>query len=224
MRVEPMPIVARKGLMVVLSSPSGAGKSTLSRRLIAEDPAFQLSVSATTRPPREGEVDGRDYFFVGHPRFDAMVEAGEMLEHATVFGNRYGTPRAPVEAATDAGRDVLFDVDWQGAQQLRGSALSNALVTVFILPPSIAELERRLKTRAQDSEEVIRGRMRRARDEISHWAEYDYVLINDDLEACFSQVGTIIAAERQRFPRQPRLQTHVERLNREFEHLRGQGD
>ncbi|MEM6679144.1 MAG: guanylate kinase [Pseudomonadota bacterium] len=215
--------MVRKGLMVVLSSPSGAGKSTLSRRLLTSDPAFMLSVSATTRPPRDGEVEGKDYFFVDHQRFDAMVDGEEMLEHATVFENRYGTPRGPVEEAIDAGRDVLFDVDWQGAQQLGQSALNTALVTIFILPPSIEELERRLRGRALDSDEVINRRMAKARDEISHWAEYDYVLINDDLDVCFSQIGTIIASERQRRPRQPALARHVQGLNAEFEDRRKPG-
>ncbi|MEM9781490.1 MAG: guanylate kinase [Pseudomonadota bacterium] len=214
--VEPMPVTTRNGLMIVLSSPSGAGKSTLSRRLLATDSAFELSVSATTRPPREGEVNGKHYFFVNDTRFEEMVAEGAMLEHATVHDNRYGTPRKPVEMALDGGRDVLFDVDWQGAQQLHGSPLRGALVTIFILPPSIAELERRLRTRAQDSDEVIRRRMAKARDEISHWAEYQYVLINDDLDRCFSQIETIIAAERQRFPRQPHVQSHVAGLNAEF--------
>ncbi|MGF1551007.1 MAG: guanylate kinase [Paracoccaceae bacterium] len=218
--MAPMPAQTRKGLMIVLSSPSGAGKSTLTRRLIATDEAFTLSISATTRPPREGEVEGRDYFFVDHAGFERMIADDALLEHAEVFSNRYGTPKAPVSAALDAGRDVLFDVDWQGAQQLRTSALAASLVTIFVLPPSIAELERRLRARAQDSEAVIRGRMAKARDEISHWAEYDYVLVNDDLDACFAQVAGIIAAERLRFPRQPHLQGHVDRLNREFERAR----
>ncbi|MEM6490230.1 MAG: guanylate kinase [Pseudomonadota bacterium] len=217
MLMEPMPSAVRTGLMVVLSSPSGAGKSTLSRRLLASDGAFELSVSATTRPPREGEVDGRDYFFVDHAAFETLVARQGMLEHATVFENRYGSPREPVEKALLAGRDVLFDVDWQGAQQLRQSPLAAALVTIFILPPSIAELERRLRTRAQDSDAVIARRMAKARDEISHWAEYDYVLINDDLDRCYAQIRTVIDAERQRFPRQRHLQGHVDRLNAEFE-------
>ncbi|MEM6971976.1 MAG: guanylate kinase [Pseudomonadota bacterium] len=217
MTKELMPATTRKGLMVVLSSPSGAGKSTLSRRLLESDGAFELSVSATTRPPRDGEVDGKHYFFVDDAAFQRMVEDEDMLEHATVFDNRYGTPRAPVEKAIEAGRDVLFDVDWQGAQQLRSSPLHNSLVTIFILPPSIAALEARLRSRAQDSDAVIKRRMDKARDEISHWAEYQYVLINDDLDACFSQIETIIDAERQRFPRQLKLQSLVARLNAEFE-------
>jgi guanylate kinase len=220
MLMAPMADRVRKGLMIVLSSPSGAGKSTLTRRLLASDAAFTLSISATTRPPRDGEVEGRDYYFVDRPRFDRMIEEDALLEHAEVFGNRYGTPEAPVAEALGQGRDVLFDVDWQGAQQLRASTLRTSLVTIFILPPSIAELERRLRARAQDDEATIERRMAKARDEISHWAEYDYVLVNDDLDACFVQVATVIAAERLRFPRQPGLGTHVERLNREFDAAR----
>lgn len=215
------PQTTREGLMFVLSSPSGAGKSTLTRRLLEADPDFMLSVSATTRPARDGEVHGKHYLFVSSAEFDGIVAENGMLEHATVFGNRYGTPREPVETAIRAGRDVLFDVDWQGSQQLKASALRHALVTVFILPPSIAELERRLRARNQDSDAVIRGRMAKARAEISHWAEYDYVLINDDLDICYSQVETIIAAERQRFPRQPAIRGHVDALNREFEGIFG---
>ncbi|MEM6944937.1 MAG: guanylate kinase [Pseudomonadota bacterium] len=214
--MSPMPVTMRKGLMVVLSSPSGAGKSTIARRLLAEEAGFTLSVSATTRAPRPGDVDGKDYFFVDHEEFKRLVSTDALLEHAEVFGNCYGTPRQPVEEALAAGRDVLFDVDWKGSQQLGQSDLNAALVTIFLLPPSIAELERRLHSRAQDSEEVIRGRMAKSLDEISHWAEYQYVLINDDLEFCYSQVRTIINAERQRRERQPALQHHVATLNSEF--------
>src|SRR3954454_21194549 len=163
----------RRGLMFVLSSPSGAGKTTLSRLLIDRMPGLKMSVSATTRPMRPGEVDGRDYHFIDKARFDEMSKRNELLESATVFDNRYGTPRAPVEAALSAGQDVLFDIDWQGTQQLREKARDD-LVSVFILPPSVPELERRLKTRAQDTDDVIRARMAKAGDEISHWAEYDY--------------------------------------------------
>ena len=215
------PYSERRGLLFVLSSPSGAGKTTLARMLLAEDPDFTLSVSVTTRPPRPVEVDGHDYFFVSDQRFDEMVAEGELLEHATVFGHRYGTPRAPVEAAIESGRDVLFDVDWQGAQQLRNSDLGGQVVTVFILPPSMGALEQRLRQRAQDSEAVISGRMARARDEVSHWAEYDYVLINDMLADCYSRIGTIVAAERLRRDRQKWIAPHVERLNREFEEREG---
>ncbi|SET04394.1 guanylate kinase [Oceanicella actignis] len=207
----------RRGLLFILSSPSGAGKSTLSRRLLASDDAFVFSVSATTRAPRPGEVNGRDYHFLSREEFLRMVEAGQMLEHAEVFGNLYGTPRAPVEAALEAGRDVLFDVDWQGGQQLRNSPLKDAVVSVFILPPSIAELERRLRARGQDSPEVIAGRMAKARDEISHWAEYDYVLVNDDLDRCEAEIRAILAAERLRRERRPGLVGFVQALNREFE-------
>jgi guanylate kinase len=207
----------RRGILFVLSSPSGAGKTTLSRKLMTEDAGFILSVSATTRSPRPGEIDGRDYIFVSQQRFDDLVTNREMLEHAHVFGHSYGTPRAAVETAVRGGRDVLFDVDWQGAQQLRNSDLGALVVTVFILPPSIAALEQRLRTRAQDSDSVIAGRMAKARDEISHWAEYDYVLVNDNLDLCYSRIGTIVAAERQRRDRQKWLQPHVDALNAEFE-------
>ncbi len=207
----------RRGILFVLSSPSGAGKTTLSRRLLADDPQFRLSISATTRPPRPKEVEGRDYFFVSDERFSEMVANRELLEHAHVFGHRYGTPRSPVEQAIRGAHDVLFDVDWQGAQQLRQSDLGSLVVTVFLLPPSLTALEERLRARAQDSDAVIEGRMARAQDEISHWAEYDYVLINDDLADCYSRIGTIVAAERLRRDRQKWLQPHVDTLYREFE-------
>jgi guanylate kinase len=192
----------RRGLMFVLSSPSGAGKTTLSRRLLAEDSGITLSVSATTRPPRNGEIDGVDYFFVAPDRFAEMVNGDELLEWATVFGNRYGTPRAPVETALHAGRDVLFDIDWQGTQQLQQTDAASDLVRVFILPPDLAELERRLTGRATDPADVIAGRMARARDEISHWGEYDYILINDDAEVCLGEIRSILHAERLRRKRQ----------------------
>jgi len=196
--------MTRRGLLFVLSSPSGAGKSTLSRMLLAADKDITLSVSATTRPPRPGEVEGKDYHFVTVARYEEMVTAGDFLEYATVFGNRYGTPRAPVEAAMLAGRDVLFDIDWQGAQQLHQAA-ERDVVRVFILPPSIDELEHRLRARGTDDESVIEARMERARAEISHWDNYDYVLVNDDVEACFVQVQTILAAERLKRARQTGL-------------------
>jgi guanylate kinase len=192
----------RRGLMFVLSSPSGAGKTTLSRRLLAEDRSITLSVSATTRPPRKGEIDGVDYYFVTPERFAEMVNGDELLEWATVFGNRYGTPRAPVETALHAGRDVLFDIDWQGTQQLQQTDAASDLVRVFILPPDLAELERRLTGRATDPADVIAGRMARARDEISHWGEYDYILINDDAEVCLGEIRAILHAERLRRKRQ----------------------
>ncbi|MBY8975620.1 guanylate kinase [Rhodobacteraceae bacterium NNCM2] len=207
----------RRGIMFILSSPSGAGKSTITRRLLEKDPAFTLSVSATTRPKREGEVEGVHYYFVDKKEFSRMVEAGEMLEHATVFGNSYGTPRAPVEATLAEGRDILFDIDWQGAQQIGASDLVQSVVKVFILPPSINELERRLRERAADSDTAIEKRMSKARDEISHWAEYEYVLINDDLDQCLSQIETIIAAERLKWQRQKWVFPSVNALYREFE-------
>ena len=203
--------VARRGLMLVLSSPSGAGKTTLSRRLLEADPSIQPSVSATTRPQRPSEVDGRDYHFVDHARFDAMVRNGELLELAEVFGHRYGTPRAPVDEALSQGHDVLFDIDWQGTQQLREKARHD-LVSVFLLPPSAEELERRLHTRAQDNDDVIRGRMAKAADEMSHWAEYDYVVKNDDLDQAFTQIHAILLAERLKRERQPGLSTFVRGL------------
>ena len=188
----------RKGLMLVMSSPSGAGKTTLTRRLLAEDNDILMSVSATTRSPRPGEVEGKDYYFVTHEAFDEMVNSEQMLEHATVFENSYGTPREPVEKALNSGKDIIFDIDWQGAQQLG----SDDIVRIFILPPSVEELKNRLKGRAQDSDEIIAKRMNEAHSEISHWAEYDYVLINDDLETTFTDLKDIIAAERLRLSRQ----------------------
>ncbi len=187
--------VERRGLMFVLSSPSGAGKTTLSRLLIERMAGLRMSVSATTRAKRPGEVDGRDYLFVDKPRFEAMVKGDELLEWATVFDNRYGTPRGPVEAALSAGQDVLFDIDWQGTQQLREKARAD-VVSVFILPPSADDLEKRLHSRAQDSHEVIRKRMSRASHEMSHWAEYDYIVINHDVDEAFAEVQSILKAER----------------------------
>ena len=207
----------RRGLLLILSSPSGAGKSTLARRLMEWDPTLRFSVSATTRAPRPGELDGREYHFSGRAEFEAMVQGGQMLEHAEVFGNFYGSPRAPVEAAMNEGRDTLFDIDWQGGQQIRNSALGRDAVSIFVLPPSIAELERRLRSRAQDSDAVIAGRMAKSRDEISHWAEYDYVLINNDIDAAFAELATILQAERMRRDRQPALSEFVRSLNKEFE-------
>lgn len=203
--------IARRGLMLVLSSPSGAGKTTLSRKLLEADPAVELSISVTTRKQRPGEIDGRDYHFIDAARFDAMVKGGELLEWAQVFGNRYGTPRAPVEVALAKGRDVLFDIDWQGTQQLREKA-DHDLVSIFVLPPSMADLERRLRRRAQDSDEVIRARMATAADEMSHWAEYDYVVINKNIDHAFTEVQTILAAERLKRERQTGLSDFVRRL------------
>lgn len=199
----------RRGLMFVLSSPSGAGKTTMSRRLLAEDDDITLSVSATTRPPRPGEVDGRDYVFVTPERFAEMVEGDDLLEWATVFGHRYGTPRGPVEKALQTGRDVLFDIDWQGTQQLQQTDAASDLVRVFILPPDLTELERRLTSRNTDHPEVIAGRMARARDEISHWGEYDYILVNDDAETCLGEIRAILKAERLRRKRQLGLASFV---------------
>ena len=208
---------SRRGLLLILSSPSGAGKSTLARRLMEWDPALRFSVSATTRAPRPGEVDGREYYFRARADFEAMVAAGEMLEHAEVFGNFYGSPKGPVEAAMTEGRDTLFDIDWQGGQQIRNSSLGRDVVSVFVLPPSIAELERRLRGRAQDSDEVIAGRMAKSQSEISHWAEYDYVIVNNDIDMAFNDLLTILQAERMRRDRQPGMAEFVRGLNREFD-------
>ncbi|MFA5592948.1 MAG: guanylate kinase [Micavibrio sp.] len=185
----------RRGLMFVLSSPSGAGKTTITRALLQKNEALEISISATTRPRRPGEVDGQDYYFVDIPQFNAMAENGEMLEHAKVFGNYYGTPRQPVEEALARGNDVIFDIDWQGTQQLREIARED-LVTVFILPPGAKELERRLRARAQDSDETIRQRMSKASDEMTHYSEYDYVLINNNIDTAIQQAQTILDAER----------------------------
>ena len=203
--------IARRGLMFVLSSPSGAGKTTLSRLLLRGDRNVELSVSVTTRPKRRGEVDGRDYRFIDRVRFDAMIASSELLEWAEVFGHRYGTPRQPVIAALRAGRDVLFDIDWQGTQQLREKARDD-LVSVFILPPSVRELERRLKTRAQDSRDVIGQRMAKAAGEMSHWPEYDYVIVNKDKNHAFAEVRAILAAERLKRERQIGLSDFVRSL------------
>ena len=208
---------ARRGLLIILSSPSGAGKSTLAARLRAWDPTLNFSVSATTRAPRPGEEHGREYFFHSREEFQDMVAKGDMLEHAEVFGNYYGSPKGPVEEAINAGRDVLFDIDWQGGQQVRASVLGKHVLSIFILPPSIPELERRLFARAQDSKEVIDGRMSKSRDEISHWPEYDYVLVNEDLDETEARLKTIVAAERLRLSQQPDLVNVVRRLNKEFE-------
>jgi len=207
----------RRGLLLILSSPSGAGKSTLARRLMEWDPSLRFSVSATTRAPRPGEADGREYYFKSRTDFEAMVAAGEMLEHAEVFGNFYGSPKGPVEAAMTEGRDTLFDIDWQGGQQIRNSSLGRDVVSVFVLPPSIAELERRLRGRAQDSDEVIAGRMAKSQSEISHWAEYDYVIVNNDIDMAFNDLLTILQAERMRRDRQPGMAEFVRGLNREFD-------
>ncbi|TAJ92085.1 MAG: guanylate kinase [Reyranella sp.] len=203
--------IQRRGLMLVLSSPSGAGKTTLSRQLLDNDKQIQLSVSATTRARRSGEKDGVDYHFVDTATFNGMIERGEFLEHARVFDHFYGTPRAPVEAALLAGRDVLFDIDWQGTQQLKEKAGSD-LVTVFILPPSTRDLERRLVTRAQDSMEVVQKRMAKAADEMSHWAEYDYQIINRDIATSLMELKAILTAERLKRERQVGLSNFVKAL------------
>jgi len=205
------PGIGRRGLMLVLSSPSGAGKTSISRRLLERHPDLSLSISVTTRPPRPGEVDGVHYHFIGRDRFEEMVARGELLEHATVFGRSYGTPRAPVEAALAQGRDVLFDIDWQGTQQVAEKARDD-LVSVFILPPSVPELERRLRSRAQDSDEEIARRMAKAADEMSHWAEYDYVVVNADFEESVARAEAILTTERLRRRRQVGLSEFVRGL------------
>jgi guanylate kinase len=203
--------VKRRGLMLVLSSPSGAGKTTISRKLLERDDNLSMSISVTTRPRRPGEVDGNDYHFIDAAEFDRLVGAGALLEHAKVFGNYYGTPRAAVESALAAGRDVLFDIDWQGTQQLAEKARED-LVSVFILPPSTRELERRLQARAQDSAAEVSRRMAKAADEMSHWAEYDYIIVNHDIESSTRRVQAILQAERLRRERQVGLSEFVKTL------------
>lgn len=205
----------RRGLLIILSSPSGAGKSTMTKRLREWDPSIRFSVSATTRAPRPGEEDGREYYFRSREAFEQMVATGEMLEHAEVFGNFYGSPKGPVVANMEGGVDTLFDIDWQGGQQIK-QAMGEDVVSIFILPPSMAELERRLRSRGQDSDEVIAGRMSKSLAEISHWAEYDYVLVNDDPDACEANLRAILTAERQRRTRQPWLNDFVRGLNKEY--------
>jgi guanylate kinase len=208
--------VARRGLMFVLSSPSGAGKTTLSRKLLEADPDVELSISVTTRKQRPGEIEGRDYRFIDAARFEAMVKNDELLEWAQVFGHYYGTPRAPVTAALARGRDVLFDIDWQGTAQLR-EKVDRDFISIFVLPPSISDLERRLRTRAQDSDEVIRGRMAKAADEMSHWEEYHYVVINTDIDRAFAEVRSILTAERLERERQIGLSDFVRRLQADLQ-------
>jgi guanylate kinase len=208
---------SRRGLMLVLSSPSGAGKTTLSRMLLERDATIELSISVTTRQPRPGEVEGRDYHFIDARTFDAMVAGGDLLEWAEVFGSRYGTPRQPVERALAMGRDVLFDIDWQGTQQLREKG-RDALVSVFMLPPSIPDLESRLRNRAQDADNVIRARMSKAANEMNHWAEYDYVVINREVSCAFNDVCAILAAERLKRQRQTGLSAFVRALQAELVH------
>jgi guanylate kinase len=203
--------IQRRGLMLVLSSPSGAGKTTLSRKLLDSDGSVTMSISATTRAPRSGEQEGKDYFFVSPSMFAQMAEGGAFLEHALVFGHQYGTPKEPVMLALARGRDVLFDIDWQGTQQLRQQA-GDDLVSIFVLPPSHEELERRLRARAQDAEDVVQARMAKANNEISHWAEYDYVVINDDLESTLTKIRTILDAERMKRGRQTGIPAFVGKL------------
>ncbi|MBV1896701.1 MAG: guanylate kinase [Rhodobacteraceae bacterium] len=207
----------RRGLLIILSSPSGAGKSTLARRLRDWDPSIAFSVSATTRTPRDGEVDGKDYHFTTDNDFKAQVNEGGMLEHAHVFGNFYGSPIGPVQDAIDAGRDVLFDIDWQGAQQIRNSALGLHTLSIFLLPPSIDELHRRLISRGQDDSDTIKRRMQKSWDEISHWDGYDFVLVNDDLDATETKLKSIVTATRLRRSQQPALTNHVRTLQAQFE-------
>ena len=207
----------RRGLLIILSSPSGAGKSTLAKRLRVWDPELDFSVSATTRAPRKGEVDGADYHFLEEQVFKSMVADGEMLEHAHVFGNFYGSPKGPIEQTIETGRDVLFDIDWQGAQQITNSALGTHTLSIFLLPPSIIELRNRLEKRGQDDPETIGRRMEKSWDEISHWGGYDFVLVNDDLNATEEQLKTIITATRLRRSQQPQLTDHVRNLQTQFE-------
>jgi len=210
----------RRGLLIILSSPSGAGKSTLAKRLMAWDPTISFSVSATTRPPREGEVDGVDYYFLSEEEFKRQVAAGEMLEHAYVFGHFYGSPKGPVQQAINTGRDVLFDVDWQGELQIRNSDLAPHALSIFLLPPSIEELHRRLIERGKDSDETIARRMDKSWTEISHWGYYDFVLVNDDLDETEEELRNIVAATRIRRTQQPGLLAHVRTLQAEFEGLK----
>ncbi len=203
--------IRRRGLLLVFSSPSGAGKTTIARRLVEQDPDLALSVSVTTRPPRPGELDGRDYWFIDQARFDEMVAQGELLEHAAVFGHRYGTPRRPIDEALAAGRDIVGDLDWQGTQQL-ATKVRDDLVAVFLLPPSLQALEERLHSRAQDTDSVVAGRMAKSAEEISHWPEYDYVIVNDTIENSLAKAKAIVAAERLRRARQTGLEEFVATL------------
>jgi guanylate kinase len=203
--------IARRGILLVLSSPSGAGKSTIARAMLDREPELEFSVSVTTRKPRAGEADRHDYHFIDRAHFDRMEKEGALLEHASVFGNFYGTPRAPIDAALAAGRDVILDLDWQGTQQLK-QAMRADVVSVFILPPDHATLEKRLRTRAQDSEEVVRARMVKSAEETSHWPEYDYIVVNETLEESVGKVAAILIAERSKRERLAGLADFVNRL------------
>ena len=207
----------RRGLLIILSSPSGAGKSTLSRMLLDWDPSLRFSVSATTRDPRSGEVDGREYYFKTYDEFEKLIVSDGMLEHAKVFDNFYGSPKEPIESAVSKGIDVVFDVDWQGGQQIRTSSMKNDVISIFILPPSIAELERRLNARGQDSIKVVASRMSKSKDEISHWNEYEYLIINNDLQQSFEALKSILIAERTKQARRNDLESLIENLNTEFD-------
>ncbi|HEU0218284.1 MAG TPA: guanylate kinase [Stellaceae bacterium] len=209
---SPTTAILRRGFLLVLSSPSGAGKTTITRRLLERDPSLTLSVSVTTRPRRSSEIDGRDYHFIDQAKFDRMVAQDELLEHATVFGHSYGTPREPIEAALAAGCDVVTDIDWQGTQQLSQSAVKDDLVTIFVLPPSTGALEARLRTRAQDSDDVVAARLAKSAEEMSHWEEYQYIIVNADLEVSVAQAEAIVVAERTKGARQVGLVDFVARL------------
>ena len=208
--------VREKGLLIILSSPSGAGKSTLAQRIKSWDENCVFSISATTRKPRKGEQDGKDYYFISENEFHKKVSNSEMLEHAEVFGNLYGSPITPVLSSIDNGNDVLFDVDWQGSQQIKNSRLGEFVLSIFILPPSIKELESRLKLRNQDSDEVILNRMAKSVEEISHWPEYDYVLVNDNIDETEEKLKTIINAERLRLSQEPGIVEFIRSLSNEF--------
>ena len=207
----------RRGLLIILSSPSGAGKSTLSRMLLDWDPSLRFSVSATTRDPRSGEVDGREYYFKTYDEFEKLIVSDGMLEHAKVFDNFYGSPKEPIESAVSKGIDVVFDVDWQGGQQIRTSSMKDDVISIFILPPSISELERRLNARGQDSIEVVASRMSKSKDEISHWNEYEYLIVNNDLQQSFEALKSILIAERTKQARRNDLESLIENLNTEFD-------
>lgn len=210
-------LLSSEGILFIISSPSGAGKTTISNKILKNDPKVTFSISATTRMPRDGEEDGREYFFKTASEFEKMVQSGEMLEHADVFGNRYGTPKAPVENALGKGLDVLFDVDWQGGIKIRNSHLRKFVVSIFILPPSIKELEKRLLLRGQDSDDTVVSRMMKSKEEISHWSEYDYILVNDNLQLVHKNINSIIRSERLKRLNRQELVEFVNSLNGEFE-------